>query len=223
MTLLPFTEEAEWLRFVPCWLHANLKMAARQWNKRQHNRKYLANSATQEISCEFGYLSATCRSARARFLSPIDGANHNARIVPRLRCPIGDRCNQRGSAPNNLGARVRPPRNRRRARSRLRPFQAKDRRHRRRRSYPQRRPSVPRSCRRSLSDSLSRCHCPGGFSWLDREFGKRILAACGSLSSRGRRQFRSLRNVSRGCDTSRSVRRRRCSQRASKSHHHGGE
>jgi len=26
MTLLPFTEEAEWLRFVPCWLHANLKM-----------------------------------------------------------------------------------------------------------------------------------------------------------------------------------------------------
>src|SRR5215813_11896450 len=79
MTLLPYTEEAEWLRFVPCWLHANLKMAARQWNKRQHNRKYLANSATQEISCEFGYLSATCRSARARFLSPIDGANHNAR------------------------------------------------------------------------------------------------------------------------------------------------
>src|SRR6516225_2035267 len=43
-----------------------------------HNRKYLANSATQEKSCEFGYLSATCRSARARFLSPIDGANHNA-------------------------------------------------------------------------------------------------------------------------------------------------
>ena len=37
------------------------------------------NSATQEISCEFGYLSATCRSTRARVLSPIDGANHNAR------------------------------------------------------------------------------------------------------------------------------------------------
>jgi hypothetical protein len=46
MTLLPFTEEAEWLRFVPCWLHANLKMASRSWNKRQPQQK---------ISCEFGY------------------------------------------------------------------------------------------------------------------------------------------------------------------------
>src|SRR5215510_9961366 len=106
MTLLPFTEEAEWLRFVPCWLHANLKMAARQWNKRQHNRKYLANSATQEISCEFGYLSATCRSARARFLSPIDGANHNARIVPRLRCRIPDATVDQSPASGGVGNRA---------------------------------------------------------------------------------------------------------------------
>src|SRR5262249_10972109 len=106
MTLLPYTEEAEWLRFVPCWLHANLKMAARQWNKRQHNRKYLANSATQEISCEFGYLSATCRSARARFLSPIDGANHNARIVPRLRCRIPDATVDQSPASGGVGNRA---------------------------------------------------------------------------------------------------------------------
>src|SRR5262249_7430459 len=106
MTLLPYTEEAEWLRFVPCWLHANLKMAARQWNKRQHNRKYLANSATQEISCEFGYLSATCRSARARFLSSIDGANITPELVPRLRCPIPDATVDQSPASGGVGNRA---------------------------------------------------------------------------------------------------------------------
>src|SRR5262249_27144152 len=50
-------------------------------------QKYLANSATQEISCEFGYLSATCRSARARFLSPIDGHPQRATSVGGISRP----------------------------------------------------------------------------------------------------------------------------------------
>src|SRR5262245_9989781 len=62
--------------------------------------------AQQKISCEFGYLSATCRSARARFLSPIDGANHNARIVPRLRCRIPDATVDQSPASGGVGNRA---------------------------------------------------------------------------------------------------------------------
>src|SRR5262249_29479510 len=60
----------------------------------------------QEISCGFGYLSATCRSARARFLSPIDGANITPELVPRLRCPIPDATVDQSPASGGVGNRA---------------------------------------------------------------------------------------------------------------------